>query len=119
MTSRRRPNRPVADLSRHSRHHHPRHFRIKPANPVGTDYKVSRIEHVSLDEIQHRTIDLWPLRLHQIENEFRRSVAAFVHYSNCRVVAVGNSLDPNFAFEGRIGVVQYRVDRVRRIAVAR
>jgi hypothetical protein len=29
----------------------------------------------------------------------------------------GNGLDPSFAFERGIGVIQYRIDRVRRIAI--
>ena len=56
------------------------------------------------DEIQHGAIDLRPLWLHQIENELRRPVAPFVHDADRRVVAVGNSVDPNFAFERGIGV---------------
>ena len=59
-----------------------------------------------------------PLRLHQIENEFRRSVAAVVRNANRRIIAVGNRLDPNFAFERRVGVIQDRIDRMRRVAIA-
>jgi len=42
-----------------------------------------------------------------------------MHYPDSRIIALGNGLDPNLAFERRIGVIQYRVDRVRRIAIAR
>ena len=49
---------------RNLRHHHPRHFRIEPANAVGANDKIGRIENVALDEIQHRAINLRPFRLH-------------------------------------------------------
>jgi len=51
-------------LRRNLRHDHPRHFWIKPANTVGANDKIGRIENVPLDEIEHRAIDLWSLRLH-------------------------------------------------------
>jgi hypothetical protein len=70
-------------LRRHLRDHHPRHFRIESANTVAANDKIGWIEDIPLNEIQHSTIDLRPLRLHQIENEFRRSVGASVHNSNC------------------------------------
>jgi hypothetical protein len=105
-------------LRRYPRHHHPRHFRVKPANAVAANDKVGRVEHMPLDKIQYRTIDLRPLWLHQIKNEFRRSIGAFVHNPDCRVVTLGNGLNPNFAFERGTGVVQYRIDRTRRVAIA-
>lgn len=45
-------------------------------------------------------------------------IPSFVHDANGRVVAVGNRLNPQLAFEGRVGVIQYRIDGVRRIAIA-
>ena len=63
------------------------------------------------NEIQYRAIDLRPLRLHQIEYEFRRPVATLMHNANCRIIALGNGLNPNFAFERRMSVIQYRIDR--------
>jgi hypothetical protein len=39
---------------------HPRHFRIKPANTIGPNDKIRRIEDMTSDEIQHRTISLRP-----------------------------------------------------------
>jgi hypothetical protein len=36
---------------------------------------------------------------------------------NCRVIAIGNGFDPNFAFERRIGVIQDCIDWMRRVAV--
>ena len=56
-------------LSRHLRHHQPRHFLIQPANAVAANDEVGRIENVPLDEIEHRAIDLRPLGLHQVEHE--------------------------------------------------
>jgi hypothetical protein len=50
-------------LRRNPRHHHPRHFRIEPANAVAPNDKVGRVENLALNEIQHRTIDLGPLGL--------------------------------------------------------
>jgi len=35
----------------------------------------------------------------------------FMHYPNRRVIALGNGLDPQLAFEGGVGVVHYRIDR--------
>jgi hypothetical protein len=32
--------------------------------------------------------------------------------------SIGNGFDPDFAFERGIGVIQYRVDRMRRVAIA-
>jgi hypothetical protein len=43
---------------------------------------------------------------------------AFMHNSDGRVIAIGNSLDPNFAFESRIGVIQYCIDWMPCIAIA-
>jgi hypothetical protein len=45
-------------LCRNLRQDHPRHFWIKPANTVGAHDKIGWIENVSLDEIQHRAINL-------------------------------------------------------------
>jgi hypothetical protein len=45
-------------------HHHPRHFRIKPANVVAANDKVRGVENMRLDEVQHRTVNFRPLRLH-------------------------------------------------------
>jgi len=42
---------------------HSRYFRIKPADAVRANDKIRRIEDVPLHEIQHRTINLRPLRL--------------------------------------------------------
>jgi hypothetical protein len=50
-------------LSGSSRHDHPRHFWIEPANAVAANDKICRIKHVALDEIQHRAIKLRPFRL--------------------------------------------------------
>jgi hypothetical protein len=47
-------------LCRNLRHDYPRHFWIKPANTVGANDKIGWIENVSLDEIQHRAINLRP-----------------------------------------------------------
>ena len=55
-----------------------------------------------LDEIQHRAIDPRSLRLHEIENEFRRSVAALVHDADGWIKTPGNGFDPNIAFEGSV-----------------
>ena len=86
--------RTVADFPcRNPRHDHARRFRIKPANPVAANDKIRRIENVIFDEIQHRTVDLWPLCLHQIEYEFRRSVAALMHNADSRIIAFGNGLE--------------------------
>ena len=57
-------------LGRDLRDQHPRHFRIKPANAVGAYHKIRRVEDMPFDVIQHRAIDLRPLRLHQIEYDF-------------------------------------------------
>jgi hypothetical protein len=51
-------------LRRHPDHHHPRHFRIKSANTVAANDKVSWVENLFLDKIQHGAIDLRTLRLH-------------------------------------------------------
>jgi hypothetical protein len=51
-------------LCRNTRHHHPRHFRIEPARAVGANDKISRIEDMASDEIQHRAIDLGSVQLH-------------------------------------------------------
>jgi hypothetical protein len=51
-------------LCRNSRHHHPRHFRIKPANTIGANDKIGRIENLRLYEIKHRSINPRSLRLH-------------------------------------------------------
>ena len=51
-------------LCRNLRHDHPRHFWIKPANTVGANNKIRRIEDMTPDEIEHRTINFRPLRLH-------------------------------------------------------
>ncbi len=96
----------VEFLRRDPRHHHAHHLRVEPANAIGANDKIRLIENVTPDEIQHRPIDLWPLRLHQVENEFRRSVASLVHDPDRRIVTVGNRLDPDFAFEHRVGEVQ-------------
>ena len=56
-------------LCRNLCHDHPRHLRIKPANAIGANDKIRRIENLALDEIQHGTIDLRPLRLHPVEHE--------------------------------------------------
>jgi hypothetical protein len=50
-------------LCRNLRHHHSRHFRIKPAYAVAANQKISRIENMSPYKIQHRTINLRPLWL--------------------------------------------------------
>jgi hypothetical protein len=54
----------VVHSVRHPDYNHARHFRIKSANTIGANDEVSRIENVSLHEIQHRTIGLRSLRLH-------------------------------------------------------
>ena len=51
-------------LCRNLRHDRPRHFWIKPANTVGANDKIGWIENVTLDEIQHRAINVRPFRLH-------------------------------------------------------
>jgi hypothetical protein len=54
-------------LRRQLCHHHPRHFWVEPVEPtnaIGANDKVGGVENVALDEIQHRTINLRPLRLH-------------------------------------------------------
>ena len=45
-------------------HHHSRHFRIKPADAIGANDKISRVENMTLNEIKHGTIDLRPFGLH-------------------------------------------------------
>jgi hypothetical protein len=65
MSAKRRDRRSTSKdfLCRNLRHHHPRHFRIEPAHAVCANNKIGRIENMTLDEIQHRTIDLGPLWL--------------------------------------------------------
>ena len=50
-------------LCRNPRHHHARHFRVQQANAIAPDGEIRGIENISIDEIQHRAIDLRPLRL--------------------------------------------------------
>ena len=92
---------------------------VEPHDAIAANGEIRGIEHSRLDEAQDDPINLGPLRLNQIEHEFRRSVSAFVHDANGGVVAVGNRLDPMLALKDRIGVIQDRIDRVRRIAIAR
>ena len=61
--------RPLGSLTFNPRHHHPRHFRIKPTNAIAANNKIRGIENMPLDEIQHRTIDLRPLQLDQVEQK--------------------------------------------------
>jgi hypothetical protein len=69
------PGRPAVEfLCRNSRHHHPRHFRIKPADAVGANDKVGRVENMALNEIQHGTVD-------KSKYEIRDDLSLFVHYS--------------------------------------
>jgi hypothetical protein len=75
-------------LRRHFRHHNPRRFRTKPADAVAANDKVRWIENMSLDEIQHGAINPRSLGLHQIENEFRRSVATLMHDPDSRVITL-------------------------------
>jgi len=42
-----------------------------------------------------------------------------MHEADGRVVPVSNRLNPQSAFEDRIGIIQNGVDRVRCIAIAR
>ena len=70
------------------------------------------------DEIQHGTIDLRTLRLHQVKNEFRRSVAAVVHNADRRIIVVGNRLDPDFRFRAPHRHSSRSIDRMRRVAIA-
>ena len=42
----------------------PRHLRIEPANTIGANDKIGRIENIPLDEIQHGAADFGPFRLH-------------------------------------------------------
>jgi hypothetical protein len=51
-------------LGRHLRHHQSCHFRIEPTNAVVANDKISWIENVAFDEIKHRSINPWSLRLH-------------------------------------------------------
>src|SRR5271166_2116912 len=57
----------------------------KPYHPIGADREIRRIEHRRLDEIEDRPVNLRPLRLHQVEDEFRRAVLALVHDANGRI----------------------------------
>jgi hypothetical protein len=51
-------------LRRNLRHDHSRYLRIKPANAVGANDKVGRVEHMPFDKIHHSSINLRPFRLH-------------------------------------------------------
>jgi hypothetical protein len=51
-------------LCRNLYHHHPCNLRIESANPVAANDKVGRIENMALDEVQHGSINVGPLRLH-------------------------------------------------------
>ena len=76
------------------RHDHARHFRIKPADAIAANNKVRRIEHVAFDGVATLAfIHFRSLGLHQVENEFRRSVVALVHYAYRRIISLGNGLD--------------------------
>jgi Lipocalin-like domain len=56
---------PASSLQcRNPRHRHPRHFRIEPTDPVAAYDKVGGVENMSLNEIQHRPINLGSLRFH-------------------------------------------------------
>jgi hypothetical protein len=119
MSAKRR-HRPVGVedfLRRNLRHNYPRHFRVEPANAVWANDKIGRIENMSHDEIQHCAVDLRSFRLHYIKNEFRQAIAALMHDSECGVITIGNRFNANFAFKRGIGVIQYRVDRMRRVAI--
>ena len=96
-----------------------RQLRIEPYDAIASDREIRRIKNRAFDEVEHRAINLRTLWFHQIENEFRRSVAALVHNSNCRIITVRNCLDPHLAFQHRISVIEDRIDRVRRVAIAR
>jgi len=96
----------------------PRQLWTEPNNTVAANREIRWIEDGRLYEVRHHPIDLRPLRLHEVEHEFRRSVSALVHDPDCRVVSVGNHFDPQLGFEDRIGVIEDRVDRVRGVAIA-
>jgi hypothetical protein len=51
-------------LCRDSRYDHPSHFRIKAANAVAANNKISWIEYVTFNEIKNRSIHPRSLRLH-------------------------------------------------------
>ena len=91
----------------------PCQLRTKPEDPVISGGEIRRIEHSRLDEVQNGPINLWPLRLHEVKHEFRRSVPAFMHDADGWVVAISNRFDPQFAFKDRIGIIQNGVDRMR------
>jgi hypothetical protein len=46
-----------------------------------------------------------------VEQDFRRAVPAFVHDADSGIVPLGNRLDPHLAFEDRVGVIRYHIDR--------
>ncbi len=71
-----------------------------------------------LYKFQHLPIHYWSRRLHQIENESRRTIAPFVHNSYGWVVSVRNRIDLNLAVQDRIGVIQNRIHGMRGISIS-
>jgi hypothetical protein len=65
-------------------------LRIEPHDAIATNGEVCWIEDRRFDEVQNHPIHLRPLRLHQGKHELRRSVPAFVHDADSRVVPVSN-----------------------------
>ena len=98
-------------------HEMSRQLRIEPDDTIGADREIRRIEDGRLNKIQDSPINSRPLRFHDVEHEFRRSIAPLMHDADRWIVAVSNRLDPKLAFKNRVGVIQDCVDRVCSISI--
>ncbi len=76
------------------------------------------MKHMSHDEFQDPPVHQKPMRLHQTENESSRTIFAFMHNSDCGVVAFQNHIYLNFTLQDRGGIIQNGIGRLRRIAIA-
>ena len=72
-----------------------------------------------LYEIQHRPNSTFGRSASIKSNmNFDEPSRPLCNYADGWVIAFGNRLDSNFAFKRSIGVIQYRVERMRRVAIA-
>lgn len=79
--------------------HMPRQFRIEPHDAIATNGKICGIKDSCFDEVQDRTIDLRPLRLHHVEHKGRRIIAIRVHDAEHWIVALGDEPDWHLALK--------------------
>ena len=97
----------------------PRHLRIEPAHAIRPNDKIRRMKLVRLYKFQDASIHLRALGLHHVENESQRSVAALLHDAECRIVAVGDALNSDLAFQDAVGIIQHRINGMSGVSVAR